>query len=97
VLARLAKHDDVVPEEHTHRLMASWAGAKKLIRIPGTTHLDIPYQAATLNAIATWLGYALGFRQADIVSCSRCLARIQGASIRILRMPVAEHISARGG
>jgi len=57
-LALLAEHDDVVPEEHTHRLMASWAGAKKLVRIPSTTHLDIPYQAATLTAVATWLGYA---------------------------------------
>ena len=56
-LALLAEHDDVVPEEHTHRLMACWAGAKKLVRIPGSTHLDIPYQAATLTAIATWLGY----------------------------------------
>jgi acetyl esterase/lipase len=57
-LALLAEHDDVVPEEHTHRLMACWAGAKKLIRIPSTTHLNIPYQAATLTAVATWLGYA---------------------------------------
>jgi len=57
-LAVLAEHDDVVPEEHTHRLMAAWAGAKKLVRIPRTTHLDIPYQAATLAAVALWLGYA---------------------------------------
>lgn len=57
-LALLAEHDDVVPEEHTHRLMACWAGAKKLVRIPRTTHMDIPYQAATLNAVAMWLGYA---------------------------------------
>mgnify|MGYP001190303838 FL=1 len=57
-LALLAEHDDVVPEEHTHRLMTAWAGAKKLVRIPSTTHMDIPYQAATLTAVATWLGYA---------------------------------------
>jgi uncharacterized protein len=57
-LALLAEHDDVVPEEHTHRLMASWAGAKKLVRIPSTNHMDIPYQAATLTAVAAWLGYA---------------------------------------
>jgi len=57
-LALLAEHDDVVPEVHTHRLMAAWAGAKKLVRIPRTTHLDIPYQAATLAAVAYWLGYA---------------------------------------
>lgn len=57
-LALLAEQDDVVPEVHTQRLMAAWAGAKKLVRIPRTTHLDIPYQAATLTAVATWLGYA---------------------------------------
>jgi len=57
-LALLAEHDDIVPEEHTRRLMAAWAGAKKLVRIPSTNHLDIPYQAATLAAVAIWLGYA---------------------------------------
>ena len=57
-LALLAEHDDVVPEEHTRRLMAAWGGAKELVRIPRTTHLDIPYQAATLTAVASWLGYA---------------------------------------
>ncbi len=56
-LALLAEHDDVIPEEHTYRLMAAWAGAKKLVRIPSTTHLNIPYQAATLAAVALWLGY----------------------------------------
>ncbi|MBE0627809.1 MAG: hypothetical protein IH606_23705 [Burkholderiales bacterium] len=57
-LALLAEHDDVVPEEHTLRLMAAWAGAKELVRIPSTNHINIPYQAATLTAVAIWLGYA---------------------------------------
>jgi uncharacterized protein len=57
-LALIAERDDVVPEEHTHRLMASWAGAGKLVRIPNTTHMNMPYKADTLATVAAWLGYS---------------------------------------
>lgn len=58
-LALLAEHDDVVPAEHTHRLLRAWQGDTKLVRIPGSDHYDIPYLPATLAVVSGWLGYPL--------------------------------------
>jgi pimeloyl-ACP methyl ester carboxylesterase len=57
-LLLLAEHDDVVPAEHTHKLLEAWQGDTKLVRIPVSDHYDIPYLPATLAVVAGWLGYA---------------------------------------
>jgi pimeloyl-ACP methyl ester carboxylesterase len=57
-LALVAEHDDVVPAEHTHKLLQAWQGDTKLVSIPRSDHYDIPYLPATLAVVAEWLGYA---------------------------------------
>lgn len=57
-LALLAERDDVVPAEHTHKLLQAWQGDTKLVSIPGSDHYDIPYLPATLAVVSRWLGYA---------------------------------------
>jgi len=60
-LVLLAEHDDVVPAEHSHKLLEAWQGDTKLVSIPGSDHNDIPYLPATLAVIAEWLGYGAAF------------------------------------
>ncbi len=57
VLALLAEEDDIVPADHSYRLLLAWKGEATLTQIPGTDHLNIPEQPQTLATIAKWLGY----------------------------------------
>lgn len=54
-LVLMAEHDDVVPHEHTLRLIDAWAGEKQVVHIPGSDHFDIQLNAQSWRAVRKFL------------------------------------------
>jgi dienelactone hydrolase len=55
VLTILAESDTVVPADHSHELLAHWAGSAEVITIPGTDHSSVLRADATRSAIRKFL------------------------------------------
>lgn len=60
VLVLMAEHDDVVPHEHTFKLIDAWAGEKQVVHIPGSDHCDIQLNAQSWRAVRKFLRDRLG-------------------------------------
>ena len=55
VLFLMAEHDDVVPHQHTLKLIDAWAGDKEVVHIAGTDHYDIVSNPRSWRAVRRFL------------------------------------------
>jgi dienelactone hydrolase len=55
VLTVLAEADKVVPADHSHELLAHWAGAVEVFTVPGTDHSSVLRAEETRRAIRQFL------------------------------------------
>ena len=55
VLTVLAESDKVVPADHSHELLAHWAGSSEVVTIPGTDHSSVLRAQETRSAIRRFL------------------------------------------
>jgi pimeloyl-ACP methyl ester carboxylesterase len=60
VLVLMAERDDVVPHEHTFKLIDAWAGDKQVVHILGSDHCDIQLNAQSWRAVRKFLRDRLG-------------------------------------
>jgi len=66
VLVLLAEHDEVIPYEHTLRLINAWAGEKQVLVIPGSDHCDIQEKLRSWSAVREFLRARLAPRSANV-------------------------------
>jgi len=59
-LVLLAECDEVVPHEHTFRLIEAWAGEKQVVVIPGSDHCNVQEKRHSWWAVHEFLSRMLG-------------------------------------
>ena len=55
VLVLMAERDEVVPHQHTLKLIEAWAGEKQVVHIPNSDHFDILQNVRSWRAVRKFL------------------------------------------